>query len=267
MAKIQTQSREILGVKCEPYKKRIEEALAKEKNMLDLIEKDSAGVGYKRLIVCEEMIGVATYYIAINTLSVDLVKSKNNDALNDARKSLYKAIIYLEDIVTNAVDVSFSELESNLQEIANTPVEKRYLLVRKLGLAIRLLIDSYGDNTKWRWSFVELQGRYATVVKNLIDMKKANKDYYDPNSPDYDNTVLYIRLLRKLLEQSANGYRDRYELSTHRIDDMRLAISFLSALRRVAIVMGDSDDAEEIKKKAVVWHDKLVTDQKKGVAS
>ena len=31
---------------------------------------------------------------------------------------------------------------------------------------------------------------------------------------------LYVRKLQKLLDASANGYRDKYELSTKRIDDM-----------------------------------------------
>ncbi|MDY2842560.1 MAG: hypothetical protein SOT81_01040, partial [Treponema sp.] len=79
-------------------------------------------------------------------------------------------------------------------------------------------------------------------------------------------TVLYIRLVKKLLFQSATGYRDRYELSTHRIDDMRLAIGYLSAQRRVELIMGNAEEGEEIKKKAVVWHDKLLGDQKSGLA-
>ena len=195
----------------------------------------------------------------------DLVRI-NKSFIVERRKTLYKAIIYLEDIVTGAIDISYSEIEEKVAEISNIPVEKRYYLVRKLGLAINLLINAFGENTKWRWSFTELQGRFAAVAKNLIDMKKASKDYFDPNSSDYDNTVLYIRLVKKLLFQSATGYRDRYELSTHRIDDMRLAIGYLSAQRRVELIMGNADEGEEIKKKAVVWHDKLLGDQKSGLA-
>lgn len=266
MAVVMTERRETLESKCAPYKEMIDSALANEKKILAAMERDNAGLAYKRLILAEEMIGVATYFITVNNLSVEILKTKNNDALNDARKSLYKAIIYLEDIVTGTVDVPFSEIEDKVAEISNIPVEKRYYLVRKLGLAISLLINAFGDNTKWKWSFVELQGRFATVAKNLIDMKKAAKDYFDPNSSDYENTVLYIRLVKKLLFQSATGYRDRYELSTHRIDDMRLAIGYLAAQRRVELVMGNAEEGEEIKKKAVVWHDKLLGDQKSGLA-
>ena len=139
-------------------------------------------------------------------------------------------------------------------------------MIRKLGLAIQLLADSFGDNSKWVQSFVEMRGRFVTVAKNLIDMKTAVKDYFDPYSNEYDNTVLYIRLIRKLLDKSANEYRDRYELSTKRLDDMRIAISYLIALRRIAMLLNDNVQSEEIKKKALVWRNKLDADIKSGAS-
>ena len=105
------------------------------------------------------------------------------------------------------------------------------------------------------------------VAKNLLDMKQACKDYFDPRSPDYDNTVMYVRLLLRLLDQSSIQYRDRYELSTHRIDDMRSAIHYLLALRRLQILINMKDEAEDVKKKAQVWKEKMEADHKKGIAS
>lgn len=267
MAKISAESRELFNSKIVPYKDEINSRLNKEKEVLALIAKDQSGSGYKKIFLCDDQIYVATVWIAINKLSVELLDTKNNDALNDARKSLYKAIINLEEIVTSVINCSFSEIEDKLSEISNIPLERRFYLVKKLGLAIQLLMDAYGENTKWKWSFVELQGRFCTVAKNLLDMKKACKDYFDPSSPDYDNTVYYIRLILKLLDQSATQYRDRYELSTHRIDDMTNAINYLMALRRLQILLNMKDEAEESKKKALVWKDKLDADHKAGLAS
>lgn len=266
MARVLTENREFCEIKCAPYKKMIEEAFAREKETLDSIEKNPAGAAYKKLNLSDEMVGCATYYIAINDLTVELVRTKDNEALNEARKMLYKAIIYLEEIVTNVVDALQTDMEEKLAVISEAPLDKRFNLVRKMGLAISLLIDAFGDNSKWKMSFVELQGRFATVAKNLLDLKQASKDYFDPNSPNYDNSVLYIRLIRRLYDQSATAYRDKYELSTHRIDDMRMAILFLSGGRRVAIALGDAEEAEEIKKKAGVWKQKVESDQKKGIA-
>mgnify|MGYP006988912838 CR=1 FL=1 len=69
------------------------------------------------------MIYVATTYIALNNLSVELLDVKNNDMLNDARKILYKAIIYLEEVVTPAIDVQYSEIED--KEIGRASCRER----------------------------------------------------------------------------------------------------------------------------------------------
>ena len=94
-------------------------------------------------------------------------------------------------------------------------------------------------------------------------MNKAMKDYFDGRAEDHDVSVYYIRLLKKLLSKSADGYRERYELSTRRADDMRLGINYLIAYRRLLIVMGEKDEAEEIKKKIQVWKEKMEQDSKK----
>lgn len=265
MAKIAAESRELFTNKMQPYKDLVTKSFEKEKSILALITKDSSGIAYKKLLLCDEMIYISSLYMTINNLSVTLLDTKNTDSLNEARKTLYKAIIYLEEIVTNYVDAPFADYAEKVEEISNVPFEKRFFLARKLGLAIRLLIDAYGDNTKWRWSFVELQGRYATVAKNMINMKEASKNYFNPRSPDFDNTVFYLRLIKKLLNESATNYRDRYELSTKRIDDIRLAINYLLALRRINIMLNEKDEAEELKKKIIVWKNKMETDEKNGV--
>lgn len=267
MAKISEETRLHFNEAIQPYKDRIVQTLEKEKTMLNAMHPGDRDLNFKKLTLCEDMIYVSSLYIAQNSLSMKLMEVKNNDALNEARKILYKAIIYLEDVVTNFIDVSYTELSENQDTIKIVNIEKRYLIVRKLGLAIRMVKDSFGDNSKWKWSFVELEGRFTTVTKNLIDMREASKDYFDPRSGNYETTVLFIRLIIKLLNAAATGYRDRYELSTRRIDDMRDAIKYLLALRRLYVMLGNSEQAEEVKKKAVVWKDKMDADQKKGLSN
>lgn len=262
MAKITAENRAILNIKMQPFKDEVNKILEKEKDIIDLIKKDNSGVAYRKILLAEEMLHITTLYLAMNNLSVEILGTKNTDALNEGRKTIYKSIIYLEDIVTNAIDISYTELEDNLEEISNIPLEKRYFIVRKLGLAIRLIMDAYGENTKWKWAFVEMQGRFATIAKNIIDMKAALKSYFDPRDLDYDTTLYFLRLIKKLLEQSADRYRDRYELSTRRIDDFRLGINYLQAWRRLCLLLHENDEAENIKKKALVWRDKMEADQK-----
>ena len=266
MAKVTDSARQEFQERSEPYQKIINESLKKEKEIIATLGSDNGANAYKKVILSELMISIATTYIAINNLSVEMIDVKNNDMLNDARKILYKAIIYLEEVVTPAIDVQYSEIEDKVSQLEKMSFNDRYLLIRKLGLAIRLLTDAYGDNTKWRWAFVELQGRFATVAKNLVDWKKACKDYLDGQSADYDNTVYYVRRIKKMLGQSGDQYRDRYELSTHRLDDIRLAINYLVAQRRICMLTGEKDTAEELKKKALVWKEKMEHDKKKGIA-
>ena len=113
---------------------------------------------------------------------------------------------------------------------------------------------------------MELNGRFAVIAKNLLDIKQASKSYFDPSSPDYDTTVYYIQLVRKLIAQSADQYHQRYEFSTHRLDDMRNALLFISAQRRFCIIFDEKDEAEELKKKGRVLKEKMELDRKKGIA-
>lgn len=267
MAKVSEEARLHFNEAIQPYKGKINATLEKEKTMLGGMHKGDIDYENKKLLLCEDMIYTASLYMAQNSLSLRLMEVKNNDALNDARKLLYKAIIYLEEIVSDTIDVPYADLIPLMEPIHNVPIIRRYTLIRKLGLAITMLKDAFGDNSKWKWSFVELEGRYATVSKNLIDMKACVKDYFDPGSVNYETTVLYIRMIQKQMNDSATAYRDKYELSTRRIDDMRNAIKYLLALRRLYIAIGDANQAEEVKKKAVVWKDKMDADHKAGLSN
>ena len=150
MAKITNEDRELFKKEAKQYEDLIKAELDKEKEMLATMKGDAVGVEYKKLILAEQMIYIATLYNAINSASVKILEVKNNDALNEGRKILYKAIIYLEEVVTNLINVAQSEISDNIDAISNTPLEKRYYLVRKLGLAIQMIIDAFGDNSKWK---------------------------------------------------------------------------------------------------------------------
>ena len=67
-----------------PYKEAVDKSLEKEKDILTLISKDSRGVGYRKLLLADEMMYEATLYLTINNLSVELLDVKNTDALNEA---------------------------------------------------------------------------------------------------------------------------------------------------------------------------------------
>ena len=262
MAKISDEDRHQYFEKIIPYKSVIDAIIAREKTIVSSLQKEPDTAPLKRLSLAEEMLNLSSNYIIINGISQAMLKVKNEDALNDGRKTLYKCVIYLEELVTNYVDAPFVDYEDKLEAIASVSPAERYQLIRKLGLAIELLEISYGDNTKWKWSFVELEGRYTAVAKNIMDLKNAVANS-DPRSPHYEPTVYHLRLIKKLLMQAADRYREKYELSTARFDDFKMGISFLGALKRLHAVMGDRGEGEEVKKKMDIWSSKLDADIKK----
>ncbi|MDR0290206.1 MAG: hypothetical protein LBI06_04655 [Treponema sp.] len=239
------------------------EALAKqEQEVLKTIDHSGSNSALKRLQLADSMLNLVSNYIVMDGVVQSVMKLKNENALDEARKALYKSIIYLEAVVSNLVDASYSEYEEKLSAIGTISPSQRYLLVRKMGLAIDLLKNGYGENTKWRWTFVEIEGRYAAVAKNIINLKEAllNSDF---ESEHYEPTVRHMALVKRLLLQAADRYRERYELSTNRIDDFKMGINFLAALRRLNIVTGSQEEAQNIKKKLDIWNHKLALDMEK----
>ncbi|MDR1930892.1 MAG: hypothetical protein LBQ44_09745 [Treponema sp.] len=266
MAKISVAERNQYQEKIKPYQTAIAEIEKTEKNTLQAIRKDPADAAFKRLSLAEEMLNLASYQIIINLVCQARLKVKEENILNEGRKSLYKSVIYLEHVVSNYVDAPYADYENKLAEIASLEAAPRYLLVRKMGLAINLLENAYGDNTKWKWSFVELEGRFAAAAKNILDLKNAVANT-DPRSPHYEPTVYHLRMIKKLLNQAADRYREKYELSTNRIDDFNQGINFLNALKRIHVLMGEREGTETVKKKLEIWSAKLETDIKRARSS
>lgn len=262
MGKITDTERRRYQEKIKPYRDIIAAIGVRENLLLAEIQKNPQAAAFRRLALAEAMLNLASYHIVISHICLSRLKVREENALNDGRKSVYKSVIYLEQLVSAFVDAPFSDYEDRLAEIASLDAARRYRLVRKMGLTIGLLENAYGDNTKWRWTFVELEGRYAAAAKNILDLKTAVANT-DPRSPNYEPTLYHLRLIKKLLAQAAVRYREKYELSTNRIDDFKTGIRFLGALRRVHVLMGDRDEAETVKKRLETWSAKLETDIKR----
>jgi hypothetical protein len=244
------------------YRAKADEILKEEQQILEEIKNDDPDAALKRLSLVNLMLNLASNYIVMAGVVQAVMKLKNEEMLNEARKALYKSIIYLEEIVSNYLDAAYSEYSDKLEAIENVTPEVRYLLVRKMGLAIDLIENAYGDNTKWKWTFVEMEGRYATVAKNIMNLRDIMTNL-NMDSEHYEATVRHLTLVKKLLSQAADRYRQKYELSTNRIDDFKKGISFIAALRRLSIVTGNQEEAVDAKKKLDVWNVKLASDMEK----
>ena len=128
-----------------------------------------------KILISSHLVDLVTVYNAMTDLSMNLLGYKNESYLDKGRKSLYKAIINLEEVVSNYIDVPLSENHELLKSLTSFPDKERLRLVRKIGYAVSLLEDRYGEKSKWKWSFVELEGRFAVVAKNLFDFRTYQK--------------------------------------------------------------------------------------------
>lgn len=257
---------EVYKEKMRYYQDEIDEILKQEKAIHVLAVSDPEGSAYKKFMFVDDLIYAVSLYLAKYQITASYLSGKNETLLNETRKAVYKVIIALEDLVSDFIDVPFSEYENKVRKIEHVPQKHRYYLIRKLGLIIDLVIRAYGDNTKWKWSFVEIQGRFASVAKNILDLKDSTAVGFDPHSPDYESTMFHLKMAKKLLLQAADKYRARYEMATSSIEDFRLAIQYLSAARRIHLLLNERNDAEEVKRQIDIWTDKMEKDlqRKKG---
>jgi len=141
---------------------------------------------------------LVSVYCAMTDLSQTLLGYKNESYLDQARKSLYKAIILLEGVVSNIIDMPFSENSEKLEKLEQLSDADRLKLANKIGYTISLLEDRYGEKSKWKWSFVELLGRYATIVKNMFDFR-AYQAMNDPSIEGFDERYDLLVLIKELL--------------------------------------------------------------------
>jgi hypothetical protein len=262
MGKISAEAKQRYSDRVKEFKQEIESLQKREKLVLQAIEKNSTGAGYKRFALAEERLNMASLYLLLNRISLSMLSFKNDNFVREAHRCCYQSLIFLEETVSSLLDAPFSEYSDRLDEIEALPEQKRYGLIRKLGFTIQSVSDDFGANTKWRWSFVELEGRLAVVAKNVVNLRTVISEL-DPRVDGYAERVEHIRLIKELLQKSADRYLERYTLATSRIDDFKQAINFLQALKRIHTILGEPDQADQVKRKADVWKSRMDDEEKR----
>ncbi len=262
MARVSEVAKKKYSEKIKVYMKLVDDQLQKEQQILQILKNDDTGSCFKKLMLANETLNVVSYYVLMNELSLSLLGIKNEAFLNDGRKSCFKVLIYLEEVFTDFLDVPYSEYEDNLEAVSGFSDEDRFNLIRKTGFSIDIINHAFGEGSKWKWSFVDMNGRLACVAKNCMDLKKMSGGM-DPRIPGYQARIKQLNLTRRLLQQSADDFRKKYELSTFRIDDFKRAIAFLKSLKRLSIVLKRNTDIDALKKKIDIWKLKMDTDLKR----
>lgn len=283
MEKISSEAKKRYAERIKEYKERIEQIEGRNKELAASIQKTSKSQGLtsgqyrgdqftdlealkevnsKRFRLADQYLNIVSHYDLMNSLSLSLLGIKNESFLNDARKACYKSIIYMEENVSPYIDAPFSDYQQGVDSLQDFDDNEKYSFLCKLGFSIDSVIEGFGAGSKWKWSFVELQGRYAVISKNLLNLKTFIAQL-DPRVEGYSERLAHVQLVKRLLQQSADRYREKYELSTMRLDDIKKAILFLAAIKRLHTLLGEIEEAEVVKKKMEIWKAKMEDDQKK----
>jgi hypothetical protein len=253
MTKITQKERDDYQEKVDLYKTKIEEINSKIKeNSIEMI-KDKEREPFIRIQNANYYLNLITLYCGMNEISVYLLSVKNTAFLEKARQLIYEAIMSIEKIVTNFLDVPFSDYAEQLNKIADLTDEDRINIIKKIGYSIDLVKENLGENTKWRWSFVEIEGRMAIITKNIFDLRRFQK-LDDPRELGFQQRRAHLAIIQRLLFDASQNYREKFELSTKDIEDLKKAVDFQKSLLRIAQLLGDVEKIENCKKQIDVWN-------------
>lgn len=252
MAKITQEQRSIYQQSIKIYKNNIEE-IRKEINTLKIIAlKDKENEPKLRFKMANLILNLITNYCALNEISVFLLDVKNVAFLEKGRQELYESIMNIEKIVTNFIDVPFSEYSEKLMPIKDISDLERLNFIKKIGYCIDLIKENYGENTKWKWSFVEIDARYAVISKNIFDLKRYQA-LDDPSEDGFKERREHLKIIQQLLSETSHGYRDKFEFSTKDVEDLKKATDLHKALLRISQIIGDDTKIEKCKKQIDFW--------------
>lgn len=210
----------------------------------------------------EVNIDLVGYYIMITDFAFPITKVKNESWLVEGRKTCLKAVIMMEGLVSNFIETDFSAVEEKLEALEEViDDDEKWRLVRKTGYAISTFCDSFMENSKWKWLLVEIRARFAVIVKNMINYKTYLAGNV-PGQPGYESRFYLLETAKRIMQEAADNYREKYEIAGQNMTDINTAIHYLSALRQIHVYLGESASAEDVKKRIEVWTAKMKDDSR-----
>lgn len=239
----------------EELNKKIKENDAKKKSMPNI-------EAYLNLENTIEILNIILTYIKMSDVSLEMLNVKNERFLDNARKELYKAIQTMETVVGSDTDRTLKENETYLQKIDMVNPRQILRIIQSIHHAFVKVIEKMGEGSKWKWSFVDLYGRIAVITKNITNFSDLQK-FRDPRSDYYRERQELLELCKRFLGDAAKQFRNRYELSTQVPSDIIRSIELLSALRKIHILFGESEEGTKLKYTIDALRERLEADEKK----
>lgn len=264
MAKIS----EAAKAECSRMQNKYKELLHTVEVNIDKMEKelnsieDALEIAKNKIDLAVLHIRASSFIATICNISIEYLDIRIENQLNDGRRYINKAIVLLEEALGNYSDDSLS-LNDEIHEYLKDKIsdEWRYKFICSFGYIIDYFKFCYGENSKWLQNFVEIEGRFALISKNIIDFKNYIKEL-SPEVEGYLYRVKLMNMAKSLISASAEQYRAKYELQDRLPDDMKVALNMTGTLRRIYIYLNETEEAEEQKKIYDLWKKKLDSDLK-----
>ncbi len=244
------------------YQEKIDQARSNIKELAAKTKSMPSIKGYLNLDAILEYVKIIKLYIKMNDISLDMLDQKNETYLNNARKEVYKVLQLGEEIVGNDIDRSLKENDEYLKNIDKINPDQILNIILLIQDMISMLITRMGEGSKWKWSFVDIQGRLAVVIKNFVSFSDIQK-YRDPRTEFFKERQDLLKLCKSNLSLTAQQFRTRYEVSTKVPADILKSIELLSALRKINALMGESEEATKLKNTIDALRERMEADEKK----
>ncbi|MCS7298579.1 MAG: hypothetical protein RMJ37_01290 [Spirochaetia bacterium] len=257
--RIEKERKETYQQLSQPIKSEIDNIRKKIQNVEVSSMRESGWGDYKYFIVANLYTEIAINYIKMNRISVHVMDLKQDELLENARKSLYNAIANLEKLAGDVLDGDLNEISERLNNIPRMTPYRRLYLVKKIELTLKVLSEEL-EGGKWKYKLLEMFSKLAVVAKNLINFREFTS--MSPMNPNYRYYNELISYAKDLMKKSADDYREKYEISGHEVADMRKAQEFLKAIMRINNVLGYYEESKEIKKIIDKWSQKMEEDLK-----
>jgi hypothetical protein len=242
------------------YTKLLNEIASKKKKNENL-------AGYYNIESVMYHLKIINYYFKMNDLSVEMLGIKNNKFLDTARSDFSKILAIMIETVGKDIDRSLKENDDYLEKISRINPKQILDLLRNLDQCMLGLKNRYGEDSKWKWSFVELQAKMAVIIKNITPFSDIAK-LRDPRVEFFYERRDLMQYCKDSLTESAKQYRGKYEMAGKARDDLKKSIEYLSALRKIHLLFKEEADAAKLKttidaaKQALESEDKAIEEKK-----
>jgi len=223
------------------------DTISKEVNELMLKKRKTPNIeSYYNLEIVSKLLKLLDIYVKMSDLSLEILSIKNEKFLNEGRKEFYKVLQMMEDIVGSDIERSLRDNDEGLAKIDKFNPKDILDIVKRINFSLETLKNRFGEGSKWKWSFVELQARVAVIAKNITNFSDVAK-LRDPRTEFFRERLDLMDICKEWLTEAAKQYRTKYEMAGKARDDLKKSIALLVALRKIYVLFGEDEEATKLK--------------------